>query len=141
VEPWLTILPLLASVLVGGLAKLVQDRIAPRKKVADTSLEQRLSELGLTMKQAAGLLTQVEAELEARAVRARTLQAAADEAENLAKLHAQEREAVARLVRGEIAMEGKRSARQQLVANLLFFLAGVLVSVAVNLFVQPLRGG
>ena len=97
----------------------------------------RLARLGSTMQESAQLLEQVSGEIEARSAAAAQLQKEAQEAEQLAKLNQAERDAVVRAVRAEIVSESKKSARQGLWANLLFFIAGVAASIAVTLFVQP----
>ena len=59
------------------------------------------------------------------------LQADARTYEELARVNRAQAEAVATLVRGELASEGRRSFWKQFAMNLGFFLAGVGVSVLV----------
>jgi type VI protein secretion system component VasF len=73
-----------------------------------------------------------------RAARAKLLKEEAETAEQLAKLTEAERAAVARVVRGEIAVEGRRSTRLGIWMSLLFFVLGVGASVGVTLLVHPL---
>ncbi len=123
------------SLLAGVVGFILQSTIRPN--VAVPTLEERLKDLGQTMRTSAELLTTVQAEIEARAARAERLAEEVQTAERLAELNKAERDAVARLVRAEIAGESKRSARRDLLINGLFFVAGIAASVAVTLFVHP----
>ncbi|HEX6472198.1 MAG TPA: hypothetical protein VF069_24105 [Streptosporangiaceae bacterium] len=107
-------------------------------KTAEVTLEDRLKELGDSARQSARLLAEVEAEIDARAARAARLKRDAEDAEHILALTEQERHAVARLVRAEVGAEGRRNFRQGLWINLLFFVAGVLASIAVTLLIHPL---
>lgn len=129
----------LVSTLSALLARILQRRTgrATIEVAGEESLEVRLARLGSTMQESAQLLEQVSGEIEARSAAAAQLQKEAQEAEQLAKLNQAERDAVVRAVRAEIVSESKKSARQGLWANLLFFIAGVAASIAVTLFVQP----
>ncbi|TDW18833.1 hypothetical protein EV650_5429 [Kribbella kalugense] len=90
------------------------------------------------MRSSAELIEQITAEMEVRAATAASLKAEAEQAQQLASLHQEQQDAVMRAVRAEIGAEGKNAARQNLKANILFFLAGVLVSVAIQLVIKPL---
>lgn len=56
----------------------------------------------------------------------------------LAALSDEQQVAIIRALRDEMAAEGKKAARTSLWSNLLFFVAGVLASIAVTLLVHPL---
>lgn len=90
------------------------------------------------MKTSANLIEQISAEMDVRAKVALTLKAEAEQARQLASLHEEQRQAVVRAVGAEMAAESKRTGRQNLRANILFFVAGVLVSVIIQLVVKPL---
>ena len=107
---------------------------------AELTLEQRVARLVQNMRESGRLVEQVTAELELRAATAEKLQAQADAAEQIVKLTAEQQKAVARLVRTEVAGESKRAFRQSLLANALLFLAGVLATITVTLFVHPAYG-
>ncbi|MBV9012125.1 MAG: hypothetical protein JO272_08750 [Pseudonocardiales bacterium] len=77
-----------------------------------TTLEDRLEELGRTMRSAARLLNQVEAEIQVRSASAERLKEEAQTAENLVKLNQEQRDAIAKLVRNEIGVETKKVTRQ-----------------------------
>ncbi|MGY1705511.1 hypothetical protein ACI79C_13150 [Geodermatophilus sp. SYSU D00697] len=104
----------------------------------EATLENRLEDLARTMRTSARLLAQVSAEMEARSARAAELKSQVEEAERLAQLSQEDREAVARLFRAELAGETKIVSAAQWRANWLFFLGGVLVSVRIQLFVTPI---
>jgi uncharacterized protein YicC (UPF0701 family) len=141
VEDLVSITAAIVSALGSGVAGVIAAWLQSRRREGPevkASLEERLSELGDNLRDSARLLTEVEAEIEARAARAERLKREADDAERLAALAASERDAVARLVRAEIGAEGRRSLRRGLLINLLFFVAGILASIAVTLLVHPL---
>lgn len=127
------------SALSGFFAQILQRRTRRTtiEVKGEESLEARLARLGSTMQESARLLEQVSGEIDARAAAAAQLQREAREAEQLAQLNQAERDAVVRAVRAEIVSESKKSARQGLLANILFFIAGIAASIAVTLFVQP----
>ncbi|WP_134121767.1 hypothetical protein [Kribbella kalugense] len=136
-------IPVLAT-LLGGLASAVAGTLAARRgrHAGDPSqsvtLEARISRLQNQMRSSAELIEQITAEMEVRAATAASLKAEAEQAQQLASLHQEQQDAVMRAVRAEIGAEGKNAARQNLKANILFFLAGVLVSVAIQLVIKPL---
>ena len=90
------------------------------------------------MRESARLLEQVSAEIAARAATAATLKEEAEAAEALAQLNAEQREAVARIVRSEVSTEERHVFRQNLLVNALFFLGGAGTSVLIVLFVHPI---
>jgi hypothetical protein len=102
------------------------------------TLEDRIDLLQQQMKASAILIEQISAEMDARAKTAASLKAEAEQAQQLASLHEEQQKAVVRAVRAEMTSESKRTARRNLVANIMFFLGGVLVSVAIQLLIKPL---
>ncbi len=125
----------------GGLLTELGTRAARRlmgvdepAEKAGESLEARLTALGETMRASARLLEEISAEMDARLVAAERLKTESQAAERLAELNEAQRQAVARLVRAEVSTEGKKSFRQGLLANFLFFLAGVFASIATTLW-------
>jgi hypothetical protein len=54
-------------------------------------------------------------------------------------MNQEQADAVKRLLHAEVAAEGKRSFRQGLLANGLFFIAGGGLTVTITLLVHPLK--
>ena len=80
----------------------------------------------------------MQAEIQAQLTQVEQLQKKASDAEQLASLHGAAADAVAAQFRAAVAGENKKSARSALVANVMFFLAGVVASVFVTLLVRPI---
>jgi VIT1/CCC1 family predicted Fe2+/Mn2+ transporter len=142
--PPLDLLP--SALAVGAFLSAAFGTIAQRyavrggaEKLNSSTLEDRLEQLGRTMRDAAKLLNQVQAEIEARSARAKNLKEEAQTAEELAKLNQAERDAIATLVRNEIGAETRKATRQSYIAGALFFIAGVIATVTVTLFIHPLH--
>jgi hypothetical protein len=136
-------IPILASLLAGVGSVIAGVITAYRQRSAEAAsqnltLEDQIDRLQDQMKSSAQLIEQISAEMEVRAKTAASLKAEAEQAQQLASLHREQQDAVMRAVRAEMAAESKKSARQNLKANLLFFLGGVLVSVAIQLVIKPL---
>ncbi|QHC25263.1 hypothetical protein [Streptomyces sp. GS7] len=130
----------LAGVLASGLG-IVFERLAKRRVDASLKpvpLDQRVQQLGRSMRESARLIEQVTAELEARSASAQRLKEEAESAQVLAKLQEKERKAVADLVKAEIEGQRRRTLRDGLIANAFFFVGGGLVTLAVALFVHPI---
>jgi hypothetical protein len=95
---------------------------------AEQTLESRLAALGQTMGDASELLVLVETELEARAEKARQLDAEVKRPEQLALLTQEQKEAVREVLRDEIVTGGRKANWLAFVYGFLFFLAGSVVT-------------
>jgi hypothetical protein len=62
------------------------------------------------------------------------LQEEATAAQRLAQLNQEQADAVARLVRAEVVSGERNAFRKGLIANVLFFVAGVAATIAVTVF-------
>jgi CHASE1-domain containing sensor protein len=128
--------------VVASLFGFILQRRVARSRTAEpkiATLEDRLEELGCTMRSAARLLNQVEAEIQARSASAERLKEEAQAAENLVKLNQAQRDAIAKLVRNEIGAETKKATRQSYIASALFFIAGVAATITITLLIHPLH--
>jgi hypothetical protein len=104
---------------------------------SQATLEERLDELSKSMRQSAGLVQQVSAELEARAATARQLQKDAETAEALAALHKDQADAVRRTIDAELATAAKDIRSDSIKIGVASFIAGGGLTVVVTLFVHP----
>lgn len=90
------------------------------------------------MRSSALVLEEVQAEIQARVALAEKAKTDAQEAEQLAQMNEAQRIAVARLVRAELASEvhksSKRSFWQGFAVNFLFFVGGVVASIATTVW-------
>lgn len=111
-----------------------------RAGVSQPTLEEKLDRLTHTMRRSALLVEQVSAELEARAVTARQLKQAAEDAEVLAAQNKEQADAVRRLVRSEMTEEMLNAQhgifRDSLKIAVGSFVAGIAGTVAVTLLVH-----
>lgn len=102
---------------------------APSKAVEESALDARLHELSDVMRRSAELVNEVEAGLTVRKAVVEKLKVEAETAQRVAALTREERAAVETLLRGTVAQEGKRTLWLGALVNLIFFVAGVLVTV------------
>lgn len=102
------------------------------------SLEARIDALQTKMKESANLIEQITAGMHARASTAARLKAEAEHSRQIASIHKDQQDAVMHALRAEVADQNKRTYWQAMRANGLFFIAGVLASVVVQLLVKPL---
>ena len=115
-----------------------QTRTAPQTPDQLTT-ERRLEHLAETLRESARAMREVEAEIRIRREATEDLKKEADEAQRVASLNADARDAVQQLFRDELAVESRRNFRASLKVNILVFIAGVLATVAIALFVHPLH--
>jgi hypothetical protein len=117
--------------VIGAVLSLWATKRAARP--SPTKLEDRLADLGDTMRSAALLLEEVQAEIQTRIALAEKAKLDADEADQVAQLNEAQRVAVARLVRAELASEvshgTKRSFWLGFATNFFFFIAGVALTL------------
>jgi hypothetical protein len=85
------------------------------------------------MQESAQVVTQISAELEARAMAAKQLQEDAKAAEALAGLHKEQAEAIRRLMDAELGASEKRIRRDSLIVGIGSFIAGGGVSYLLTL--------
>lgn len=133
----------LVSALVGMLAAFlgaagsaIQRRAAPSVPPADT-IEERLRQVARTMDSSAQLLVQVQEEISVRMETVEQLQRDAVEAERVAAINVETRDAMRKLFKDELDYSVRRSSRSAMLVNGLFFMAGIAASIAVTLFIKP----
>jgi hypothetical protein len=138
VAPIVAMLVAAVAVVVAGVIQgwTARGRLAARQ--AEGTLESRLQDVAASMSKASELLGLVQVEIEARAERAKQLAAQVEEGKKLASLNQGQIDAIAGLVRGQVAAEGKRSLWWTVAINTLLFVAGVAATIAVTLLVHPL---
>ena len=99
-----------------------------RERRGETTSE-RIEKLSRALTDATRLIGGIERELKERHRLVESLREDCDRYEQLAKLKATEVDAVVQSLRGEIRREGKRGFWQAVVLNLVFFLAGAVVTI------------
>jgi hypothetical protein len=104
-----------------------------KEVVRERSVEERLDELSRSMQESAQVVTQISAELEARAMAAKQLQEDAKAAEALAGMHKEQAEAIRRLMDAEFAASERRIRRDSLIVGIGSFIAGGGVSYLLTL--------
>ncbi|MDX8144694.1 hypothetical protein SK854_21435 [Lentzea sp. BCCO 10_0061] len=134
---WLTLREVGQSVFL-GIATLLNPALAEaiwrpeRTQGTEAALEVRLEELSNTMARSAELVAEVEAALEVRQAAVAKLKSEAETAQRVAELSEEHRNAVATLLRGTVAKEGKKTFWLGALVNLFFFVAGVVVTLLVG---------
>jgi hypothetical protein len=123
--------------LMAFLARLEAPR-PERMKVGET-LESRPATVAGSMARASELLVLVQTEIEARAAKAKQLAAEVKKGEQLALLTQPQKDAVAAVLRGEIAAEGRRSIWWTVGVSALTLVFGSAITVVVTLLVHPLH--
>jgi hypothetical protein len=103
-----------------------------RPKVTDEALETRLDELAHSMQVSSALVVEVEAALRARQAAAERLRGEAETAQRIMDLTQAERDAVAAVLRAEVAREGKKTLWQGAAVNGVFFLLGIVATVVLD---------
>ena len=104
-----------------------------KQVVRERPVEERLGELSRSMQESARVVTQISAELEARAKAARQLQEDAKAAQALAGLHKEQAEAIRRLMDAELGATERRIRRDSLIVGIGSFVAGGGVSYLLTL--------
>jgi hypothetical protein len=128
-----------SSVLAAALGFYFQGRV--RAKVTDeaqTTLEDRIAHLGTTMAAASSAMATIQAEMHAQQATARQLAEEVERGRELAALNQEATEAVAAVLRQEVAKGGRRAFWQGLGINALFLIAGSGVTLAITLWIHPL---
>jgi hypothetical protein len=119
--------------LVRRSARLDRAKIA--REDAEETLDSKLRLLAAASERAAQLSNEVMIEVDALAVTAANAKSQAEDASNLAALSAEQRKAVAKLVRTELidGLEGgkKSDLRRDVVLGTIFFALGIVASVVV----------
>jgi ABC-type transporter Mla subunit MlaD len=113
----------------------LQAGVLRRKAASGESAQDRVERLTGTLRDAMQALAATSEELQQEVEQGQQLvtklQADAHTYEELARVNRAQAEAVAVMVRGELALEGRRSFWKQFVMNFAFFLAGVGVTIVV----------
>lgn len=92
------------------------------------SLTQRIDRLAGALKEATGLIADIEQQIQDRHSFVERLRVDVQRYEQLAQLNQSQVEAVAQLLRAEIRAEGRSTFWKGVVVNFLFFIIGVIVS-------------
>ncbi|WP_143043896.1 hypothetical protein [Nonomuraea jiangxiensis] len=132
-----------AAGLLSALASALGAWLDRRKKTDEVlptgapTIESRADELAEILKRSTTLLDELTAEIAARSATAKEMEAKAKDAENLAAMHEEQRQAVEKLLdarlEARLKESGKKSFLQGMWLNIIsgafFFAAGVVVTV------------
>ncbi|MBR9883447.1 MAG: hypothetical protein GYB21_07210 [Oceanospirillales bacterium] len=91
--------------------------------------EDRIKRLANNLREATSAISEIEAELKERHALAEKVKSDYERYQKLAGLKRDEVEAVVQALRGELREEGTKSLWKSAIINLVFFIAGVLVTV------------
>ena len=130
-ELFLKILP--TFLVAGGAAigmeylKVKLERKIKEKRGETTS--ERIERLSKALKESISLTNEIEQEIQKRHSMVTKLQDDVNRYESLAKLKESEVEAIAQTLRGELRSEGGKSLLKSALISLVFFVAGVIVTL------------
>ncbi len=133
-ELYKNVLPMI--IVAGGVAvgiELLKKKIEAkiREKYGESSGE-RIERLSKSLKEAASLSSEIENEITRRNEIVEKLKTDLKRYEELKKLKEPEVEAVVHTMRGELKREGNKSLWQSADLNLIFFLAGIAVTIYIS---------
>ncbi len=132
------VVEIVSVVLADSLSRLLNPALAkvlrrPKQdRDVEAELDHRLQELAEAMSRSSELVTEVEAALKVRQVAVAQLKSDAESAQRVAELSEDQRKAVATLLRGTVAKEGRKTFWLGALVNLIFFAAGVVVTLLVG---------
>ena len=131
--------PMFLLVAVAGAVLSVAAKIIPDalqrwlKDGTEETLEERVDRLTNSLKDATRLISNIENEIQARSRVATELQKDVERYNQLSELKKPEVEAVAQVLRGELAKEGSKSFWKGVAINFVFFLLGAGASWWINI--------
>ncbi|MGC0271270.1 hypothetical protein ACPROK_17105 (plasmid) [Glutamicibacter soli] len=108
-----------------------------KSKSQKDSLDAKLERLGASATEASKLAKLINVEIESMKTAAILASEKAKEAEALAGLSQEQRDAVAGLVDGVFEDRGRKDLRKQLMINFFFFLAGAVVTPFIGSLIAP----
>jgi len=125
-----TIVPAVLGGILAIVASLLSALFASRAQRGkkEETLEDRIRQLTDSLKDAAEVVSKIEAEVQQRKELVVRLQQDAETAKNIANLKKAEVDSVSQLFRGELKKEEKRSFIRDFGMNLGFFVLGVIVT-------------
>lgn len=132
-EVFFTLLPMVlaaGAVAVGMEYLKIKVERKIKEKRGETTGE-RIERLSKALKESIALTNEIESEIQQRHSMATKLQADVERFEKLATLKGAEVEAVAQTLRGELRAESSKSLIKSALISLLFFVAGVVVTLYV----------
>jgi hypothetical protein len=127
----------LSAVVIGLLASIFAEFIKRRYGAEkEEGIEDRVQKLTTSLRQATGLISQIESEITKRSELADRLKADVDRYKKLRSLSQPEVEAVAQTLRFELQKEGTKSFWKGVLVNFIFFLLGAAASYGISRFIK-----
>jgi t-SNARE complex subunit (syntaxin) len=106
-----------------------------RKKQEEETVERRIQRLSTSLKEAVGLINQIEEEIKSRQALVEKLKSDIETYNSIVSLKRTEVEAVAQVLRKELKTEGRRSFWRSVAVNFVFFSLGAVASfVLIKIF-------
>lgn len=107
-----------------------------RKRRTQETTEDRVKHLTKSLDESIALISSIESEIKARSALAKELESDIDRYNKLVELKKPEVEAIAQLLRGELAKEGKGSFWRGFAVNFLFFVLGAGASLLITIWAK-----
>ena len=120
---------LLVGGFAAGLQLLMQKLQRKLREKYGEPPEERINRLARNLKEATSAISEIESELRERHALAEKVKTDYERYQKLADLKKEEVEAVVQALRGELREEGSKSLWKSVAINLVFFVAGVVVTV------------
>ncbi len=121
--------------LASYLIQLV-DSIRRKKRQGEATTEDRVKRLTKSLEESVALIGSIETEIKARAELAKQLKQDIDQYNKLVELKKPEVDAIAQLLRGELAREGRASFWKGFAINFLFFVLGAGASLIITMWMK-----
>jgi peptidoglycan hydrolase CwlO-like protein len=128
-------LMLFVTAVFGGVSSLVYAFLerGGRRIPPQENAEQRVERLTKSLREAASFVDEIETEIAASQAKARKLQADVERYEQLSRIHREDLEAIATVLRIELRDESRRTFWQNFAMNFGFFLLGAAASFLLTL--------
>jgi len=132
-----TLVMLIAAVIGFALSAIIESsKIKKMEKQKGDTLEDRVNRLTSSLKEAAGLIDEVESEIRNRSTMAEKLGSDIKSYKELAEVKKKEVETIVQFVRGELRTEYRKSFWAGFSINFLFFILGVGATIIVTLITK-----
>lgn len=132
------LVPLIIGVLTavfGAAVGVETARRYLRMKHEEETVERRIQRLSTSLKEAVGLINQIEEEIKSRQALVKKLKSDIETYNSIVSLKRTEVEAVAQVLRKELKKEGRRSFWRGIAVNFAFFVLGAVASfVLIRIF-------
>ena len=133
-----TVLAPLIAAMVGAVVAatssfwLERRRQSVQRGTTQENTEQRIARLTTALSESSHVIQEIEAEMKDRTELVEKLKRDAETYERLRNINREEAEAVAQALGGELRKEGRRSLLTNFLMNFVFFVLGVITTIALS---------